>query len=49
MSAGHKRLKQLMHRGTEFLGCEVAVMGGAMSWVSERNLVSAISTPAGSG
>ena len=40
---GHTRLKELMHRGTEFLGCEVAIMGGAMSWVSERNLVSALS------
>ena len=42
-SVGHARLKELMHRGTEFLGCEVAIMGGAMSWVSERNLVSALS------
>jgi enoyl-[acyl-carrier protein] reductase II len=49
MSAGHERLKQLMHRGTEFLGCEVAIMGGAMSWVSERNLVSAISNAGGFG
>ncbi len=40
---GQRRLKELMHRGTEFLGCEVAIMGGAMSWVSERHLVSAIS------
>ncbi|HKP33373.1 MAG TPA: nitronate monooxygenase, partial [Sphingomicrobium sp.] len=38
-----------MHRGTEFLGCEVAIMGGAMSWVSERNLVSAISNAGGFG
>ena len=42
-SVSHDRLKELMHRGTEFLGCEVAIMGGAMSWVSERNLVSALS------
>ena len=42
-SAGRARRKELMHRGTEFLGCEVAIMGGAMSWVSERNLVSALS------
>jgi len=42
-SVGHARLKELMHRGTEFLGCEVAILGGAMSWVSERNLVSALS------
>ena len=38
-----------MHRGTEFLGCDVAIMGGAMSWVSERNLVSAISNAGGFG
>ena len=24
---GHARLKELMHRGTEFLGCEVAILG----------------------
>jgi enoyl-[acyl-carrier protein] reductase II len=46
---GHARLKELMHRGAEFLGCEVAIMGGAMSWVSERNLVSAISNAGGFG
>ena len=33
-SVGHARLKELMHRGTEFLGCDVAIMGGAMSWIS---------------
>jgi enoyl-[acyl-carrier protein] reductase II len=32
-----------MKRGTDFLGCEFAVMGGAMSWISERHLVSALS------
>ena len=32
-----------MQRGAEFLGCEVAILGGAMSWISERNLVSALS------
>jgi enoyl-[acyl-carrier protein] reductase II len=47
--SGHARLKQLMHRGIEFLGCEWAIMGGAMSWVSERNLVSAISNAGGFG
>ncbi len=36
-------LTQLMSRGTEFLGCPHAIMGGAMSWVSERHLVSALS------
>jgi enoyl-[acyl-carrier protein] reductase II len=49
MSAGHGRLGELMHRGTEFLGCDVAIMGGAMSWISERNLVSAISNAGGFG
>ena len=38
-----------MHRGAEFLGCEWAIMGGAMSWISERNLVSAISNAGGFG
>ncbi len=37
------RLSALMKRGTDFLGSEVAIMCGAMSWVSERHLVSAIS------
>ncbi len=38
-----------MQRGTEFLGCETAIMCGAMSWVSERNLVSAITNAGGFG
>ncbi len=36
-------LTPLMARGTAFLGCDVAILCGAMSWVSERRLVSAIS------
>ena len=47
--AGRLRLKELMHRGTEFLGTDLAILGGAMSWVSERNLVSAISNAGGFG
>jgi enoyl-[acyl-carrier protein] reductase II len=43
------RLDQLWARGTAFLGCRFAVMGGAMSWVSERHLVSAISNAGGFG
>ena len=39
----------LMRRGTEFLGTEHAILCGAMSWVSERNLVSAISNAGGFG
>jgi enoyl-[acyl-carrier protein] reductase II len=36
-------LDALMARGAAFLGTRYAVMGGAMSWVSERNLVAALS------
>jgi len=39
----------LMQRGCDFLGTETAVLCGAMSWVSERNLVSAISNAGGFG
>ena len=38
-----------MQRGREFLGSETAILCGAMSWVSERNLVSAISNGGGFG
>ncbi len=39
----------LQARGAAFLGSRYAIMGGAMSWVSERNLVSAISNAGGFG
>ena len=39
----------LMARGAEFLGSHYAILCGAMSWVSERNLVSAISNGGGFG
>jgi enoyl-[acyl-carrier protein] reductase II len=39
----------LMRRGAEFLGSEHAIMCGAMSWVSERHLVAAISNAGGFG
>ncbi|QKX03218.1 2-nitropropane dioxygenase [Wolbachia endosymbiont of Litomosoides sigmodontis] len=42
-------LSNLWKKGTDFLGSEFAIMGGAMSWVSERNLVSAISNAGGFG
>lgn len=48
-SSGAERLQRRMARGAAFLGSEVAVMGGAMSWVSERNLVAAISNAGGFG
>ena len=37
------RLDHLWRRGCAFLGTEFAILGGAMTWVSERRLVSAIS------
>ncbi|MXO61202.1 2-nitropropane dioxygenase [Altererythrobacter salegens] len=40
---------RLMSRGCDFLGTEYAILCGAMSWVSERNLVSAISNAGGFG
>ncbi len=42
-------LSHLWRRGTDFLGCRYAIMGGAMTWVSERRLVSAISNAGGFG
>ena len=47
--AGMIRLKELMARGLDFLGTEWAILGGAMSWISERHLVSAISNAGGFG
>lgn len=44
-----KRLQGLCKRGTDFLGTQYAILGGAMSWVSERHLVSAISNAGGFG
>jgi enoyl-[acyl-carrier protein] reductase II len=43
------RTGALMARGAAFLGSTHAIMCGAMSWVSERNLVSAISNAGGFG
>jgi enoyl-[acyl-carrier protein] reductase II len=52
-AAGRERaravLDRLWARGREFLGTELAIMGGAMTWVSERNLVAAISNAGGFG
>ena len=42
-------LQKLWQRGCDFLGTEYAIMGGAMSWVSERHLVAAISNGGGFG
>lgn len=43
------QLSALMARGAAFLGSETAIMCGAMSWISERHLVSAISNAGGFG
>lgn len=44
-----RQLDELWSRGIQFLGTRTAIMGGAMTWVSERNLVSAISNGGGFG
>ncbi len=43
------RLQRLWQDGCDFLGCRYAIMGGAMTWLSERNLVAAISNGGGYG
>ncbi len=43
------KLTNLWKRGTDFLGSKYAILGGAMSWVSEHNLVSALSNNGGFG
>lgn len=47
--SGLEALNKAWARGREFLGTEYAILGGAMSWVSERNLVAAISNAGGFG
>ena len=42
-------LQRLWQRGCDFLGSPLAIMGGAMTWVSERHLVAAISNAGGFG
>jgi enoyl-[acyl-carrier protein] reductase II len=44
-----KRLDTLWQRGRAFLGTDLAILGGAMTWVSDHNLVSAISNGGGFG
>ena len=47
--AARARLDGLWRRGASFLGVPHAIMGGAMTWVSERHLVAAISNAGGYG
>jgi enoyl-[acyl-carrier protein] reductase II len=49
MLKNNTALASMWSRGTDFLGCRYAIMGGAMTWVSERHLVAAISNAGGFG
>src|SRR5947207_13149177 len=49
MKSAEKLLDELWITGKEFLGVRYAILGGAMTWVSERNLVAAISNAGGFG
>jgi enoyl-[acyl-carrier protein] reductase II len=49
MQQSQKLLEKLMQRGRDFLGVESPILGGAMSWISESRLVSAISNSGGFG
>ena len=46
---GEAVLRRLWSRGCDLLGVEHAILGGAMTWVSERHLVAAISNAGGFG
>lgn len=39
----YNKLESLWKKGKDFLGVEYPIMGGAMSWISESELVSAVS------
>ncbi len=43
MTVAARQLARLCKHGTDFLGTRTAIMGGAMTWVSEHHLVSALS------
>ena len=45
----NEKLKKLFFKGANFLGVNLPIMGGAMTWVSENNLVSATSNAGGFG
>lgn len=49
VGAARRQLDRLWDRGRRFLGCDYAILGGAMTWVSERHLVAAISNGGGFG
>jgi enoyl-[acyl-carrier protein] reductase II len=39
----YEKIEKLMDRGCRILGSKYAILGGAMTWISESNLVSAMS------
>ena len=45
----NKILLDLFKKGSQFLETKYPIMGGAMTWLSERNLVSAVSNAGGFG
>lgn len=49
MKSAEKLLDELWAMGKDFLGVRHAILGGAMTWVSDRNLVAAISNAGGFG
>jgi enoyl-[acyl-carrier protein] reductase II len=49
IARGRRRLERMWRAGTAFLGSELALMGGAMTWVSEHRLVAALSNARGFG
>jgi enoyl-[acyl-carrier protein] reductase II len=49
MKSAEKLLDELWTAGKDFLGVRHAILGGAMTWVSDRNLVAAISNAGGFG
>lgn len=49
LTEGRERLDALWQRGRDFLGSDLAIMAGAMTWISERHLVSATSNAGGFG
>jgi enoyl-[acyl-carrier protein] reductase II len=49
ITRGRRRLERLWRAGTALLGSDLALMGGAMTWVSEHRLVAALSNAGGFG
>lgn len=44
-----QKISDVWNKGTKLLGSKYAILGGAMSWVSEHNLVASISEAGGFG